>query len=574
MKNMAEDVVIVGGGGAGTYSALRLKELGYDPLVVCKGLIGKSGCSIFAGNLVLSGHMLGTTDDQAKDTMEYFTKWWNNFLIDQDYLVKGGSWIEKTFYPELDEAGLYFRRDDQGDIVTSIGRVRNIAANQQGQSGMLLMDRRRKQFVEKNIRSLEETSVTALLTGADGEVIGVVAIHYPTGERYAITAKAVVLATGHSDRLSTRSTGTREQSADGIALGARAYAEMCNLEIQWWHASDFAYPKTWDRMHVYPNPLVGSTESARMYNADGEVFFEQKTDAPVGLAPYATQFKRVGEQVAKGKARLDGGYTTSYSHIPREVVKEYNYHAKAFEKVGLDVGTDHVESAVSWHCRQGGVNCNPHTMETSVAGLYVAGGIGGHSNGGIGVVSFDGNTVAETIAAKDTNAWAAPDLPRDQAAIEDSRLAALLRPLPEGGVTPMRIKNRLRQVMWDKMGFEKTEPGMNEALEVVRALRKQAETSMGLKNTTPNFNYGWVDAIDAFNMVDVCELTILSALNRKESRGPFYRTDYPYTDNDNWHARNILIPTPGGGVEFRVEPYATPYLEPEFGRRDYFDVPW
>ena len=63
-------------------------------------------------------------------------------------------------------------------------------------------------------------------------------------------------------------------------------------------------------------------------------------------------------------------------------------------------------------------------------------------------------------------------------------------------------------------------------------------------------------------------------MNRKESRGPFYRTDYPYTDNDNWHARNILIPTPGGGVEFRVEPYATPYLEPEFGRRDYFDVPW
>ena len=41
MKTMAEDVVIVGGGGAGTYAALRLKELGYDPLVVCKGLIGK-----------------------------------------------------------------------------------------------------------------------------------------------------------------------------------------------------------------------------------------------------------------------------------------------------------------------------------------------------------------------------------------------------------------------------------------------------------------------------------------------------------------------------------------------------
>jgi hypothetical protein len=34
------------------------------------------------------------------------------------------------------------------------------------------------------------------------------------------------------------------------------------------------------------------------------------------------------------------------------------------------------------------------------------------------------------------------------------------------------------------------------------------------------------------------------------------------------------MPLPGGSVEFRVEPYATPYLEPEFERRDYFDVPW
>ena len=219
MKTMAEDVVIVGSGGAGTYAALRMRELGLDPLVVTKGLVGKSGCSIFAGNLVLSGHMLGTTDDQAQDTMEYFTQWWNNFLIDQDYLVKAGGWIEKTFYPELDEAGLYFRRDDQGDIVASVGRVRNIAALQQGQSGMLLMDRRRKQLEQNDIRSLEETSVTALLTDADQGVVGVMGLHYPSGERYAISAKAVVLATGHSDRLSTRSTGTREQSADGICTG-------------------------------------------------------------------------------------------------------------------------------------------------------------------------------------------------------------------------------------------------------------------------------------------------------------------------------------------------------------------
>lgn len=574
MQVLIADVVVVGGGGAGTYTALRLKQLGLEPLVITKGLVGKSGCSIFAGNLVLSGRMLGATEAQSADTMEYFTKYWNNFLIDQTYLMAAGKWIEETFYPELDDAGLYFRRNDQGDIVTSIGRVRNIAANKQGQSGMLLMDRRRKQLEQLHIRSLEETTVTALLTDDSGAVVGVVALRYSDGEIYAVRTNAVILATGHSDRMAKRSTGTREQSADGIALAYRVGAELANLEIQWWHTSDFAYPKTWDRMHVYPNPLVGTTETARMYNSEGEMFFEQKTDAPVGLAPYATQFKRVAEQVLKGKARFDGGYYTSYDHIPREAIEEYNYHFKAFDKMGLDVSQDKVESAVSWHCRQGGIHVNPHTMETSVPGLYVAGGVGSHSNGGIGVVSYDGNVAAGTVAAKLSAGNIIPELPRIQADEEVERLNGLLRPIPAGGCTPMHIKNRIRELIWEKMGFIKCESGMLSALDEIRDMRDGLTTRMGLKNATRQYNYGWVDAIDVFNMLDVAELTIMSSLNRKESRGPFFRPEFPYTDNANWHAKNILYRGASGELLFRVEPYDTPYLKPEFDRREYFSVDW
>jgi succinate dehydrogenase/fumarate reductase flavoprotein subunit len=97
---------------------------------------------------------------------------------------------------------------------------------------------------------------------------------------------------------------------------------------------------------------------------------------------------------------------------------------------------------------------------------------------------------------------------------------------------------------------------------------------MGLKNTTLQYNYGWVDAIDIGNMLDVCELTILSALNRTESRGPFYRPEYPYTDNVHWHAKNILFRGVDGCAAFRKEAYPTPYLKPEFERMDYFSVNW
>jgi succinate dehydrogenase/fumarate reductase flavoprotein subunit len=439
---------------------------------------------------------------------------------------------------------------------------------------MLLMDRRRKQIEQNNIRKLEETAVTALLTDASDAVVGVIALHYADGKIYAIRAPAVLLATGHSDRMATRSTGTREQSADGIALAYRVGAELANLEIQWWHTSDFAFPKMWDRMHIYPNPLVGSTETARMYNSKGEMFFEQKTDAPLGLAPYATQFKRLGEQVMKGNARFDGGYTMSYDHIAPEVIEEYNYHAKAVKKMGMDVSTAKIESAVSWHCRQGGIHVNPHTMETTVRGLYVAGGIGSHSNGGIGVVTYDGNVAAETIASHQRPGATIPPLPQKQAKAELRRIDGLLRRPAPGGCTPMHIKNLIRNLIWEKMGFIKTQIGMESALEEVRDMRTKLVPGMGLQNLTKRYNYGWIDSIDVFNMLDVAELTIISSLNRKESRGPFYRPEYPDTDNLNWHGKNILFRETTGGMKFRYEKFETPLLKPDFERRNYFEVDW
>src|SRR6266851_5597119 len=106
MRVVPTDVAIVGGGAAGCYAALDLQRLGIKPLIVCKGLVGKSGASIFAGNLVLSGMLLGNTAEQARNTAEYLIKYHNQFLIDQDWARRCGQWIESVYYAELEEAGL------------------------------------------------------------------------------------------------------------------------------------------------------------------------------------------------------------------------------------------------------------------------------------------------------------------------------------------------------------------------------------------------------------------------------------------------------------------------------------
>src|SRR5207253_7612030 len=163
-----------------------------------KGLIGKSGASIFAGNLALSGRALGNSEEQARNTAEFLIKYHNQFLIDQNWARGCAQWIEKVYYPELEEAGLYLRRDNHGNVVTSPGKIRSVAANLQGNSGVPFMDLRRKQVIRAGIPKLEETAVTALLHRPDGSVCGVFALDVMRGEYRVVLARAVILATGYS----------------------------------------------------------------------------------------------------------------------------------------------------------------------------------------------------------------------------------------------------------------------------------------------------------------------------------------------------------------------------------------
>src|SRR5215475_5842157 len=415
MRVLSTDVAIIGGGAAGCYAALNLQRQGIASLIICKGLVGKSGASIFAGNLVLGGRLLGNSADQARNTAEFLIKYHNQFLIDQDWARSCAQWIENVYYPELEEAGLYFRRDDDGNVVTSPGKIRSVAANVQGNSGVPFMDLRRKQVIKAGIPRLEETVVTALLRRRDGTVGGVLALDILTGEYVVVLARAVVLATGYSDRLHQRSTGTREMSADGIAMAWRAGATLVNMEMQWWHTNDIADPPSWQRMQVYPNPMLGSEKSAQMVNSAGEEFFNQQNDDPLAFGPYTVQLKALAKQVHAGKARYDGGYYAGFDHCDAAEVQTYTTYGKSFRQLGLSFPQTMVEAAVTAHYRQGGIDVDTTSMRSSVPGLYVAGGLGGHSNGLIGLATYDGKVVAEGVAA-DLPQLAPSDLP--QAEIE------------------------------------------------------------------------------------------------------------------------------------------------------------
>ena len=143
------DVLIIGGGGAGARAALKAREAGLRTLMVVKGLLGKSGCSIFAGNLnYFAPPTEQATEEQAEEVrikrnLGFLAKY-THYLGDQEYMKNASAYGQTEFFPWIESHGIYMLRNEQGQIITDEPRRLNAWAVQFGMSGTLVMDMMRK----------------------------------------------------------------------------------------------------------------------------------------------------------------------------------------------------------------------------------------------------------------------------------------------------------------------------------------------------------------------------------------------------------------------------------------------
>ena len=579
--SLETDVLVIGGGVAGARAAYDANRAGLSVTMVVKGLLGKSGCSIFAGNLNYfapptddDGAPSPTTNAEEKEvrirrTMAFLAKY-THYLGDQDYMRRASEWNQHEFYDWIESRGIYILRDDDGNIVTDLPRKTQIWAVQMGMSGTVVMDMLRKLIFDTDVRVLEQTTATRLLT-RDGEVVGATALDFVNGRLLAIRAKAVVLATGHSNYLSLRSTGTRDGSASGWVLAYEAGAKIQNIEMQWHHASDVAWPATWMRLHLYPNPLPGTERRGQLFNTNGEMFFDSNW-LPENPVPYIMQLKHLAKEVDAGRARLDGGYFTNYRHVERSSLDDYIYQTQFASKVGIDLGEEMYENAVTWHMNVGGVRVNGSTMETDVPGLLAVGSVAALVTGGLPNSMFDGLTAAET-AQRRVEQMPGPHMPdAAQIGAEERRVFGLLRTAPGEGLLPGQVKKRIRRAMWEHMNYIKTEASMLAAQAELDRIEAEDLPRMRMHTDTRNFNYDWVDALDAVDMLKALQMQIGFSLHRKESRGCFYRRDYPVTDNRNWLRHLVGRRDASGALELELLPVDLPYAVPEEEVASFFDV--
>ena len=160
-KELVTDVLIIGGGGAGARAAVDAHDAGLNVTMMVKGLLGRSGCSIFAGNLAYfaSDNFKSTpAEERLKRSMTFLAKY-THYLGHQEYMRKASEFMYEEFFPWLEERGLYMLRKDDGSIVVDIPRGTQAWATKMGMSGQVIMDLMRKEVFNRRVPVLEETEI-------------------------------------------------------------------------------------------------------------------------------------------------------------------------------------------------------------------------------------------------------------------------------------------------------------------------------------------------------------------------------------------------------------------------------
>lgn len=115
------------------------------------------------------------------------------------------------------------------------------------------------------------------------------------------------------------------------------------------------------------------------------------------------------------------------------------------------------------------------------------------------------------------------------------------------GVRPPEVKKRIQKLMWDHVGLVRSGPRLEETLRAFREIREQVLPNLKVNAKSRILNREWMEAIELENLLDIGEAMAASSLQRKETRGAHYRTDFPELD-PQWTA-NVVVRRQGAGLK-------------------------
>jgi succinate dehydrogenase/fumarate reductase flavoprotein subunit len=133
-------------------------------------------------------------------------------------------------------------------------------------------------------------------------------------------------------------------------------------------------------------------------------------------------------------------------------------------------------------------------------------------------------------------------------------------PLGREGIELYPLRDAMRLSNWERLGIIREEKGLQEGLNLIRELKERMNHA-GIPEGR-SYNILWNDWLNMRNLLDVSEIVGISALERKESRGAHYRSDFPRKNNKEY-LKNFLIKQQNGEIKVYERPTEMNRLKPE-----------
>jgi len=463
---------------------------------------------------------------------------------------------------EMEHMGVVFYRGGDGKLGTrafggaSKARTYFVADI----TGQALLNALYDTLLKEGVKSYDEWFVTSLYV-PDGTARGAVALDMVRGELHLLRAKAVVIAAGGMGRVYEPSTNALICTGDGHALAYRVGAPLMDMEMVQYH----------------PTTLKGTgflmTEGARgegayLINKDGERFMQRYAPKMMELASRDVVSRAETIEISEGRG-VDGCVFLDLRHLGAELIhkKLPQIHEIALNFLGLDMVKVPIPIRPGMHYIMGGVKTD-FDGATPVPGLYAAGEcacVSVHGGNRLGA-----NSLLDTLvfgrrcgihAANYIQDVAPTKAGEDFLAAEQQRLRGLLD-RPYKGETTARLRLELGTMMDEKVGVFRDAAGLQSALDEVHALQRRYG-SVAVQDKGRVYNQALTATLELGYMLDCAEATVLSAMDRKESRGAQARTDYPKRDDANWLKHILVTRSPGAEPVISYRPVVITQWEPK-----------
>ena len=504
------DVIVIGSGIAGLTAALSARAKGLSVLLLTKDVLSTSSTSWAQGGIAAALGPGDSPDQHFQDTLEAGAG-----LCDQDsvkILVQEGPAAVRR----LINLGATFDLDSSGNVALTRegGHRRHRIAHAGGDATGAEISRAlvAKVLADPKVRIFEHALVLDLLKDKFERVCGVT-LHVMGKGRIdgvgAALARAVILATGGLGAVFEQTTNPLVATGDGVALALRAGTTVADLEFVQFHPTVlWVGPDSRGSQPLISEAVRG--EGAILRNINGEAFMS-KIHPMKDLAPRDVVAHAVHEEIIKsGKpfVYLDGtklGKDIWLNRFPNILL--------SCQEIGIDPLVEMIPVVPAAHYASGGV-VSDMTGRTDIPGLFAVGECA--SAGVHGANRLASNSLLEGLVVAERIAQHLVDLP--------AQSEPLIENIPSNLIDG-KVRKEITATTTKGAGAVRNSQGLQQTISDLAQL------------ATKTTNLASTQSWEATNLLTVSSFLSNAALQREESRGSHWRTDFPARNDERWLVR-------------------------------------